>query len=55
VPTGILDLQRRIAHECDVGTVMTDVDHADERKYSHEKAFLQIEALLEGIDRRRAT
>ena len=36
-----------------VRTVMIDVDHADEREYIDEKAFLQIEALLESIDRRR--
>ena len=47
-----MDLMRKIRERCNVPAVMIDVDHADARKYSEEKAFLRIEAMLEEIDGR---
>jgi benzoyl-CoA reductase/2-hydroxyglutaryl-CoA dehydratase subunit BcrC/BadD/HgdB len=49
-----MDLMREISGGPGVPCVMIDVDHADVRNYSEEAAFLRIQALLEGIDRRRA-
>ncbi|MBD3227345.1 MAG: 2-hydroxyacyl-CoA dehydratase [Candidatus Lokiarchaeota archaeon] len=45
-----LDLQKRIVEKFNIPTAMIDVDHADERKYDQEGAFLRLEALLEEID-----
>ena len=44
-----MDLKKRLAENFGIATVMIDVDHADVRKYSEEKAFIQLEAMLEGI------
>ncbi|WP_028313770.1 2-hydroxyacyl-CoA dehydratase subunit D [Desulfatibacillum aliphaticivorans] len=48
-----MDQQRYVQEELGVPTVMIDVDHADERKYSEETAFVRMEALLESIDEAR--
>jgi benzoyl-CoA reductase/2-hydroxyglutaryl-CoA dehydratase subunit BcrC/BadD/HgdB len=45
-----MDLRKRLAENLEIATVMIDVDHADERKYSEENSFLQIEAMLESIE-----
>jgi benzoyl-CoA reductase/2-hydroxyglutaryl-CoA dehydratase subunit BcrC/BadD/HgdB len=45
-----MDLKRRLAASHDIATVMIDVDHADVRKYSEEKVFIQLEAMLETIE-----
>ncbi len=45
-----MDQQRFIQEELGIPTVMIDVDHADQRKYSEETAFMRIEALLENIE-----
>lgn len=50
-----MDQMRRIRDRLGVPSVMIDVDHADERKYSEEATFVRIEALLEAIDARRIT
>jgi benzoyl-CoA reductase/2-hydroxyglutaryl-CoA dehydratase subunit BcrC/BadD/HgdB len=44
-----MDLKKRLTENFDITSVMIDVDHADVRKYNEEKVFLQIEAMLEGI------
>ena len=44
-----MDLERRMRERFGIPTVMIDVDHADARKYSEEKAFTAIEAMLEEI------
>lgn len=44
-----LDQQKRVTRELGVPAVMVDVDHADERKYNEEAAFVRIESLLEQI------
>lgn len=44
-----MDQQKEMSNIYSIPTVMIDVDHADERKYSEESAFLRIEALLERI------
>lgn len=45
-----MDLKKRIEKKFGIPSVMIDVDHADPRKYSEEKEFIKIEALLEMID-----
>lgn len=45
-----LDLMKMIREDTGVPTVMIDVDHADERKYSESKALLSIETMLGVID-----
>ena len=44
-----MDLQRRIEKRFGIPTVMIDVDHADPRKYSEEKEFVKLEAMLEMV------
>lgn len=50
-----MDQMRHVRDTLGVPAVMIDVDHADERKYSEEAAFVRIEALLETIDARRSS
>jgi benzoyl-CoA reductase/2-hydroxyglutaryl-CoA dehydratase subunit BcrC/BadD/HgdB len=45
-----MDIQRRMAEQYHLPTVMIDLDHADVRMYNEEKAFLQIEALIENLE-----
>lgn len=49
-----MDQQRYIRNTLGIPAVMIDVDHADVRKYDEEKAFLNIQALLEQIDNQRS-
>jgi len=48
-----MDLRKRLAEYLDMATVMIDVDHADVRKYSEEKVFIQLEAMLESIESKK--
>ncbi|MBU2548656.1 MAG: 2-hydroxyacyl-CoA dehydratase family protein [Proteobacteria bacterium] len=44
-----MDLQKRLARDFGLPTVMIDVDHADVRKYNEENVFLKLEAMMERI------
>jgi len=48
-----MDLQKMIGDKYGIPTVMVDVDHADERKYSESKFFLAMETLIDVIESRR--
>ncbi|MBW1925389.1 MAG: 2-hydroxyacyl-CoA dehydratase [Deltaproteobacteria bacterium] len=50
-----MDLMKLLMREHGIPAVMIDVDHADPRKYSAAKAFIQLEALLENIEAGRST
>jgi len=45
-----MDQMKQVRAHTGIPAVMIDVDHADERKYSEEAAFVRLEALLETID-----
>jgi benzoyl-CoA reductase/2-hydroxyglutaryl-CoA dehydratase subunit BcrC/BadD/HgdB len=45
-----MDQMKHLRDNTGIPAVMIDVDHADERKYSEDAAFVRLEALLETID-----
>jgi benzoyl-CoA reductase/2-hydroxyglutaryl-CoA dehydratase subunit BcrC/BadD/HgdB len=45
-----MDQMKHLRAHTGIPAVMIDVDHADERKYSEEAAFVRLEALLETIE-----
>jgi benzoyl-CoA reductase/2-hydroxyglutaryl-CoA dehydratase subunit BcrC/BadD/HgdB len=45
-----MDQMKHLRDNTGIPTVMIDVDHADERKYSEDAAFVRLEAMLETIE-----
>jgi hypothetical protein len=45
-----MDEMKHLRTHTGIPAVMIEVDHADERKYSEEAAFVRLEALLETIE-----